>query len=84
MLYPEDVWRRSFPNFVGNTWIGDLMVLYVVDEQHAYWYIRDDMLDRWKIGRDELHDLALVNLDATSNGSTWNTSWPAKRAAAAA
>ena len=26
------------------------MVLYVVDEQHAYWYIRDDMLDRWQIG----------------------------------
>ena len=64
MLYPEDVWRRSFPNFVANTWVGDLMVLYVVDEQHAYWYIRDDMLDRWKIGRDELHSLALSNLDA--------------------
>ena len=47
MLYPEDVWRRSFPNFVGTPWVGDLMVLYVVDEQHAYWYIRDDMLDRW-------------------------------------
>jgi hypothetical protein len=64
MLYPEEVWRRSFPNFVANTWVGDLMVLYVVDEQHAYWYIRDDMLERWQIGRDELHSLALSNLDS--------------------
>jgi hypothetical protein len=64
MLYPEDVWRRSFPNFVGETWVGELMILYVVDEQHAYWYIRDDMLDRWGVTRDELHDIALANLDA--------------------
>lgn len=64
MLYPRDVWQRSFPNFVGSTWVGDLMVLYVVDEQHAYWYIREDMLDRWRLGRDELHHLALKNLDA--------------------
>jgi Protein of unknown function (DUF1444) len=64
MLYPEDVWRRSFPNFVANTWVGDLMVLYVVDEQHAYWYIRDELLDRWQIERDELHALALSNLDS--------------------
>ena len=64
MLYPEDVWRRSFPNFVGTPWVGDLMVLYVVDEKHAYWYIRGDMLDRWNLDRDELHTLALSNLDA--------------------
>jgi hypothetical protein len=63
MLYPEEVWRRSFPNFVGTPWVGDLMVLYVVDEQHAYWYIRDDMLGRWHIDRETLHELALANLD---------------------
>ena len=64
MLYPEEVWRRSFPNFVGTPWVGDLMVLYVVDEQHAYWYIRDDMLcRRWHIDRETLHELALANLD---------------------
>ncbi len=63
MLYPEEVWRRSFPNFVGTPWVGDLMVLYVVDEQHAYWYIRDDMLSRWHIDREMLHELALANLD---------------------
>ena len=63
MLYPEEIWQKSFPDYVGNPWVGALMVLYVVHEQHAYWYIRDDMLDRWKLGRDELHELALSNLD---------------------
>jgi hypothetical protein len=63
MLYPEDVWRRSFPSFVGTSWIGDLIVLYVVDEEHAYWYIRDDMLKRWGLSSEDLHRLALGNLD---------------------
>jgi Protein of unknown function (DUF1444) len=63
MLYPEEVWRRTFPNFAATSWVGDLMVLYVVDEEHAYWYIRDELVDRWGIGREELHELALRNLD---------------------
>jgi hypothetical protein len=63
MLYPEEVWKEQFPNFVGQPWVGRLMVLYVVDESHAYWYIRAEQLDKWGISADELHDIALENLD---------------------
>jgi hypothetical protein len=63
MLYPESVWQESFPNFAGSAWIADLMVLYVVDEAQAYWYIRDDLLDQWELSPAELHELALANLD---------------------
>jgi hypothetical protein len=63
MLYPEDVWRERFPNFVGMPWVGGLVVLYVVDESHAYWYIRDDLLESWRLAIDELHEIALANLN---------------------
>lgn len=63
MLYPEAVWHERFKNFAGREWVAGLAVLYVVDESHAYWYVRDDLLDRWKMTPDELHALALKNLD---------------------
>jgi hypothetical protein len=63
MLYPEDVWQEKFPNFVGMPWVGGLVVLYVVDESHAYWYIRDDLLERWSLPLDDLHGMALANLN---------------------
>jgi hypothetical protein len=64
MLYPEAVWRESFPNFVGVPWVAGLMILYVVDESQAYWYIREDLLKTWDLSVDELHELALANVDA--------------------
>jgi hypothetical protein len=63
MLYPEEVWKEQFPNFVGQPWVGQMMVLYVVDESHAYWYIRAELLAKWGIDADELHEIALENLD---------------------
>ena len=62
MLYPEEVWKESFPNFTGTPWVAGLMVLYVVDEEHAYWFLRSELLDRWQIDSDELHAIALENL----------------------
>lgn len=64
MLYPESTWRENFPNFIGRPWVGGLMILYVVDESHAYWYIRDDLLTAWNATLDELHEIAVSNLDA--------------------
>lgn len=64
MLYPESVWKEKFPNFVGQPWVGGMIVLYVVDESHAYWYIRHDLLEQWDITAEELHDISLTNLDA--------------------
>ena len=63
MLYPEDVWRERLSNFVGMPWVGGLVILYVVDESHAYWYIRDDLLETWRLPIDELHQIALTNLN---------------------
>ena len=63
MLYPESVWRERFPHFAASRWVAGLVVLYVVDESQVYWYIRDDLADRWGLSADELHDLALRNLD---------------------
>jgi hypothetical protein len=63
MLYPRHVWQERFPNFIGTPWVAGLIVLYVVDEPQAYWYVRDDLLDVWNLSRDELHALALENLD---------------------
>ena len=63
MLYPEDAWQERIPNFVGMPWVGGLVVLYVVDESHAYWYIRDDLLEAWHLSLDDLHQIALENLN---------------------
>ena len=63
MLYPEAVYRESFPNFSGMPWVAGLMILYVVDESQSYWYIREDMLQQWGIEQHDLHRMALENLD---------------------
>ena len=63
MLYPEHVWRKNFPNFVGEPWVGNLMILYVVDEAQAYWYIRNELLEKWSLTAEQLHDLAMTNLE---------------------
>ncbi len=63
MLYPEHVWRQNFPNFVGEPWVGNLMILYVVDEAQAYWYIRNELLEKWHLSAEQLHDLAMTNLE---------------------
>ncbi len=63
MLYPEKVWRDNFSSFVGEPWVGNLMILYVVDEAQAYWYIRHDLLKKWNLSAEELHELAMRNLD---------------------
>ena len=62
MLYPRDQWQQMFPNHVGEPWVGPLAVLYVVDQPDTYWYVRDDLLDKWGISPLELAELALSNL----------------------
>jgi hypothetical protein len=63
MLYPEHLWRKQLASCVGMPWVGGLVVLYVVDESQAYWYIRDDLLETWRIAPDELHQIAIDNLN---------------------
>jgi Protein of unknown function (DUF1444) len=63
MLYPEDVWHERFPKFVGTPWVAGLVVVYVVDESNSYWFIRNDLLESWKLSTEDLHQIALHNLD---------------------
>jgi hypothetical protein len=63
MLYPEEIWSSRFANFVGLPWVGGLVILYVVDEHNAYWYIRDELRAQWGLEVDQLHELALANLN---------------------
>jgi len=64
MLYPEKVWHTQFKDFVGQTWVAGLTVLYVVDEPQAYWFIRKDLLEMWEVTLDELHDIAMQNIES--------------------
>ncbi len=43
-------------------WVGGLSVGYVVDEDDSYRYVHQQMLDHWSLSMDELHDLAIENL----------------------
>ncbi|MCA9079582.1 MAG: DUF1444 family protein [Planctomycetaceae bacterium] len=62
MLYPEDAWQERFPDFAGSPWVAGLAILYVVDEHNAYWYVRDDLAEKWGLTLDELHEIAIENL----------------------
>ena len=64
MLYPESTWQEQFPEFAAQPWIGGLMILYVVDEADAYWYIRDDLIEPWGVSVEEIHAIAIQNLNA--------------------
>lgn len=64
MLYPWAQWQELFPNHLGQAWVGPLAVLYVVDQPDTYWYVRDELLDKWEISPEELEKLALSNLQA--------------------
>jgi hypothetical protein len=62
MLYSEDAWRTRFPGIVGTPWIAGLAILYVIDESQAYWYIRQQLLDKWGMTVEQVHDRAIQNL----------------------
>jgi len=64
MLYPEDIWKEKFPEILGQPWIAGLVVLYVVDESNAYWYVRRELTTRWELSTSELHEIALDNLQS--------------------
>ncbi|NLF73521.1 MAG: DUF1444 family protein [Candidatus Anammoximicrobium sp.] len=62
MLYPQAPWQGQFPQHVGEPWVGGLAILYVVDQPDTYWYIRQELLEKWKLSPEQLHELALSNL----------------------
>ncbi len=64
MLYPDHVRSAQYKEFVCQPWVGDLAVLYVVDEPQAYWFIRADLLPIWNLSVEDLHEIAMQNLEA--------------------
>lgn len=62
MLYPRKQWQGQFPQHVGRAWVGPLAILYVVDQPDTYWYIREELLEKWEFSPQQLHELALSNL----------------------
>jgi hypothetical protein len=64
MLYPESTWQEQFPDFAAQPWVGGLTILYVVDEADAYWYIRTDLIEPWGVSVEDLHAIAIQNLNA--------------------
>lgn len=62
MLYPEQAWQEKFPEIIGEPWVAGLVILYVVDESNAYWYVREELLEQWSLSRDALHEIAMENL----------------------
>lgn len=63
MLYPEVAWQRELQDFVANPWVAGLVILYVIDESNAYWYVRHDLLDQWEVNAEDLHSMAIANLE---------------------
>jgi uncharacterized protein YtpQ (UPF0354 family) len=43
-------------------WVGGLSVGYVVDEDDSYRYVHQQMLENWNLTLDELHEIAISNL----------------------
>ncbi len=64
MLYPENAWQEKFPNIVGQPWVAGLVILYVVDEANAYWYVREELLEVWSLTAESLHEIAIDNLQS--------------------
>ncbi|WP_437201150.1 DUF1444 family protein [Planctomicrobium sp. SH664] len=62
MLYPEDVWREKFHDIIGEPWVAGLVILYVVDEANAYWYVRQELIEKWGLTSGDLHEIAIDNL----------------------
>lgn len=64
MLYSEEQWQEKLPNVIGTPWVAGLVILYVVDEANAYWYVRDELLEHWSLTQEELHEMTLQNLQS--------------------
>ncbi|MCR9197495.1 MAG: DUF1444 family protein [Planctomycetaceae bacterium] len=62
MLYPEADADESMSEFVQAPWVGGLTVMYVLDEEESYRFVHERMLTHWRLSREQLHDLAMQNL----------------------
>lgn len=64
ILYPEETWKKQFPEFAAQPWVAGLAILYVVDESDAYWYLRSDLIEPWGVSIQDIHEIAIENLNS--------------------
>lgn len=69
MLYPEEEADDGLAEFVRISWVAGLSVMFVLDEDDTYRFVHSAMLEDWGLTVDELHQLAMNNLEqfATDN-----------------
>ncbi len=65
MLSADDDQRND--ERIRTPWVGGLSIGYVVDEDDSYRYVQGQMLQTWSISHDELHDIAIENLQRYSS-----------------
>lgn len=65
MLSADDDQRHD--ERIRTPWVGGLSIGYVVDEDDSYRYVQGQMLQSWSISPDELHDIAIENLQRYSS-----------------
>jgi uncharacterized protein YtpQ (UPF0354 family) len=58
----SEVRERKLPMLAYREFLADLMIAYVIDEEHSFAYINEDHLERWNISVQDLHEQALANL----------------------
>ncbi|MEX0716952.1 MAG: DUF1444 family protein [Planctomycetaceae bacterium] len=64
ILSTETARHEALTGFLSEPWVGGLTTMYVVDEAEAYWYIREELRERWGVSVEELHRRALENLES--------------------
>lgn len=63
MLYPREGPSGELQDFVRMPWVGELDVMFVLDEEDTYRFVHQEMLNRWQIDSEQLNQLALENLE---------------------
>lgn len=63
MLHPESGQPDDLEEFVQVPWVGGLRIMYVIDEDDSYRFVHNRLLDQWGSCSEELHEIALANLD---------------------
>jgi uncharacterized protein YtpQ (UPF0354 family) len=58
--------RQAAPTMVLRDFAGGVLNAYVLDHGRQVEYVQRDMLDRWGVGSQRVHDTAVANLEALS------------------
>lgn len=54
--------ERKLPMIAYREFLADLIITYVIDEQHSVSYINEDHLDRWNLSVQDIHEQSIDNL----------------------